>query len=62
MQPPERIVHAREGGNALGEPDLTKPALGLLELEIVSALPMTATGKVQKHILRADIKNKFGVT
>ena len=33
MQPPERIVHAREGRNALGEPDLTKPALGLLELE-----------------------------
>jgi len=31
-------------------------------LEIVSALPMTATGKVQKHILRADIKNKLGVT
>src|SRR5260370_189327 len=33
MQPPERIVHAREGRNALGEPDLTKPALGFLELE-----------------------------
>jgi non-ribosomal peptide synthetase component E (peptide arylation enzyme) len=31
-------------------------------LEIVSALPMTATGKVQKHILRADIKDKLGVT
>ena len=31
-------------------------------LEIVSALSMTATGKVQKHILRADIKNKLGVT
>ena len=31
-------------------------------LEIVSALPMTATGKVQKHILRADIKKKLGVT
>jgi len=25
-------------------------------LEIVPALPMTATGKVQKHVLRADIK------
>jgi len=35
----------------------------LLErLEIVSALPMTATGKVQKHILRADIKQKLGTT
>jgi acyl-CoA synthetase (AMP-forming)/AMP-acid ligase II len=31
-------------------------------LEIVSALPMTATGKVQKHILRADIMEKLGVT
>jgi len=31
-------------------------------LEIVPALPMTATGKVQKHILRADIKEKLGVT
>jgi acyl-CoA synthetase (AMP-forming)/AMP-acid ligase II len=31
-------------------------------LEIVSALPMTATGKVQKHILRTDIKEKLGVT
>jgi len=29
-------------------------------LEIVPALPMTATGKVQKHILRADIKKKLG--
>jgi len=29
-------------------------------LEIVSALPTTATGKVQKHILRADIKKKLG--
>ena len=28
-------------------------------LEIVPALPMTATGKVQKHILRADIKKKL---
>jgi non-ribosomal peptide synthetase component E (peptide arylation enzyme) len=28
-------------------------------LQIVPALPMTATGKVQKHILRADIKNKL---
>ena len=31
-------------------------------LEIVPALPMTATGKVQKHVLRADIKEKLGVT
>jgi cyclohexanecarboxylate-CoA ligase len=30
-------------------------------LEIISALPMTATGKVQKHVLRADIKEKLGV-
>jgi cyclohexanecarboxylate-CoA ligase len=29
-------------------------------LEIISAMPMTATGKVQKHILRADIKEKLG--
>ena len=29
-------------------------------LEIVPALPMTATGKVQKHVLRADIKEKLG--
>jgi len=29
-------------------------------LEIVPALPMTATGKVQKHILRADIQQKLG--
>jgi cyclohexanecarboxylate-CoA ligase len=31
-------------------------------LEVVSALPMTATGKVQKGILREDIKKKLGVT
>ena len=29
-------------------------------LEIVPTLPMTATGKIQKHILRADIKKKLG--
>ena len=28
-------------------------------LEIVPALPMTATGKVQKHVLRADISQKL---
>ena len=27
-------------------------------LEITTALPMTATGKVQKHLLRADIAAK----
>jgi len=26
----------------------------------VPTLPMTATGKIQKHILRADIKKKLG--
>jgi len=31
-------------------------------LEIVSALPMTATGKVQKHILRADVTEKLRAT
>jgi cyclohexanecarboxylate-CoA ligase len=29
-------------------------------LQIIPALPMTATGKIQKHILRADIKDKVG--
>jgi len=29
-------------------------------LEIVPELPMTATGKIQKHILRADIAAKLG--
>jgi len=29
-------------------------------LEIIGALPMTATGKIQKHILRSDIKDKVG--
>ncbi len=29
-------------------------------LEIVPALPMTATGKIQKHVLRADIQSKLG--
>jgi cyclohexanecarboxylate-CoA ligase len=29
-------------------------------LEIVDALPMTATGKVQKHLLRADVAAKLG--
>jgi acyl-CoA synthetase (AMP-forming)/AMP-acid ligase II len=29
-------------------------------LEIVSALPTTATGKIQKHVLRADIREKLG--
>jgi cyclohexanecarboxylate-CoA ligase len=28
-------------------------------LEIVAELPMTATGKVQKHVLRADIAAKL---
>lgn len=28
-------------------------------LEIVSELPMTATGKIQKHVLRADIASKL---
>ncbi|HVV07973.1 AMP-binding protein [Amycolatopsis sp.] len=31
-------------------------------LEIVSELPMTATGKIQKHRLRADIAEKLKVT
>src|SRR4029077_3019947 len=29
-------------------------------LEVVQPLPMTATGKVQKHLLRADIREKLG--
>jgi cyclohexanecarboxylate-CoA ligase len=29
-------------------------------VEVVDALPMTATGKVQKHVLRADIAAKLG--
>ncbi|TDO46852.1 cyclohexanecarboxylate-CoA ligase [Kribbella sp. VKM Ac-2527] len=29
-------------------------------LEIVPAMPMTATGKIQKHVLRADIQAKLG--
>lgn len=28
-------------------------------LEVVSELPMTATGKVQRHLLRADVRNKM---
>ncbi|MFZ2173902.1 MAG: cyclohexanecarboxylate-CoA ligase, partial [Rhodococcus sp. (in: high G+C Gram-positive bacteria)] len=28
-------------------------------LEIVEALPMTATGKIQKHVLRAEIAEKI---
>jgi cyclohexanecarboxylate-CoA ligase len=28
-------------------------------IEIVDTLPMTATGKVQKHLLRADIASKL---
>jgi acyl-CoA synthetase (AMP-forming)/AMP-acid ligase II len=31
-------------------------------LEIMSALPMTVTGKIQKHVLRADIREKLGLT
>jgi cyclohexanecarboxylate-CoA ligase len=31
-------------------------------LEIVESLPMTATGKVQKHMLRADIASKLKAT
>jgi cyclohexanecarboxylate-CoA ligase len=27
-------------------------------IELVAALPMTATGKVQKHVLRAELRNK----
>jgi cyclohexanecarboxylate-CoA ligase len=30
-------------------------------VEVVSALPMTATGKVQKNLLRQDIAGKLGV-
>lgn len=29
-------------------------------LEVVSAIPLTATGKAQKHLLRADIREKLG--
>jgi cyclohexanecarboxylate-CoA ligase len=29
-------------------------------LEIVPAMPMTATGKIQKHVLRADVRSKLG--
>ena len=29
-------------------------------IEVVDTLPMTATGKVQKHVLRADIAEKVG--
>lgn len=29
-------------------------------LEIVPAMPMTATGKIQKHVLRADLRTKLG--
>jgi len=29
-------------------------------LEVVPAMPMTATGKIQKHVLRADIQSKLG--
>lgn len=28
-------------------------------VELVSALPTTATGKVQKHLLRADVAEKL---
>ena len=28
-------------------------------LEVVTEMPMTATGKVQKHVLRADIAKKL---
>ncbi len=87
MEPPERIVHACEGRNALGEKAcayvvLAEPSAALTledvtaylreqklatqklpeRLEIVPALPMTATGKVQKGILREDIKTKLGAT
>src|SRR6266513_341311 len=33
MEPPECILHAREGRIALGEPGLAKPPLGVLELQ-----------------------------
>jgi cyclohexanecarboxylate-CoA ligase len=29
-------------------------------LELIARLPMTATGKVQKHVLRQDITAKLG--
>jgi acyl-coenzyme A synthetase/AMP-(fatty) acid ligase len=31
-------------------------------VEIVAAFPMTATGKVQKHLLRAELKEKLGIS
>ena len=33
MEPPEGVLHAREGRNALGEPGLAKPPLRFLELQ-----------------------------
>jgi non-ribosomal peptide synthetase component E (peptide arylation enzyme) len=30
-------------------------------LEVVEQLPMTATGKIQKHVLRADIAEKLKI-
>jgi cyclohexanecarboxylate-CoA ligase len=45
----------------LKERNLATPKLPE-RLEIVDALPMTATGKVQKHLLRADITTKLKET
>ncbi|WP_134668295.1 MULTISPECIES: AMP-binding protein [unclassified Amycolatopsis] len=42
----------------LRERDVATPKLPE-RLEVVAELPMTATGKVQKHVLRAEIKTKL---
>jgi cyclohexanecarboxylate-CoA ligase len=56
-----------DGHETLALPEVSKYLLaqGLAiqkvpeRLEIVPELPMTATGKVQKHVLRADITAKI---
>jgi acyl-CoA synthetase (AMP-forming)/AMP-acid ligase II len=45
------VTHLRDHG--LPTPKLPE------RVEIVEALPMTATGKIQKHLLRADIASKL---
>ena len=54
----QQIQAQRDVNRRLKERNLATPKLPE-RLEIVDALPMTATGKIQKHVLRDDVVAKL---
>jgi cyclohexanecarboxylate-CoA ligase len=58
LAPGETAPELAEVVSYLRERNLATPKLPE-RLELVDSLPMTATGKVQKHLLRADVASKL---